>query len=429
MTKARGRRSTFSQVAWMLVLAIALVLAATALLMRVQGLAGGVEQVAPLVQSQVWLCEQLLARLSPDQLTRLPGFAESGLALRSSAPEAVPDLPYPFPVALAQAMRERLGAERVIELDDADPPRLWLQLRTRPVNWLGVSVPQHFARVRDSGLLILLGAALVVFAAAAWFARRLTRPLVALAGRAQAVLQGEPLPPGELKSAPREVHALAESLVQAGAAAHSRNRERDLMLAGLSHDLRTPLTRLRFALELGDGGPGETREAMIADVEELDALLGQFITYARGSGEAEQPALIDPATLALNLRQSRRQPWTIDLQALPPFRSRPLGLRRALGNLLDNAERHAAPPFECRGSVVDGAIEFLVRDHGPGLSAQQCETLRLPFARGDAARSGPGSGLGLAIVERFARSEGGELHLSTAETGGLQVQLRLPRSE
>lgn len=436
-------RSTLSQVAWLLVTAIALLLLVAGVLLRTQGVAGGIAQVAPLVLAQHRLLERWLA-LAPaataDAGSLLHGI---GLPLQSAPPAGPDHSGYPFPRAIAAHLRTQLGAERV-RLQEGPPPRLWLALQApRGRLWMAVELPMQMDRVRDSALLWLAGAALVIGMTATRIAGRLTRPLRALAAQAPALVRGDaPLvAPGQ--GVPDEVQALAAALAAAGAAQRRAVRERDLMLAGLSHDLRSPLARLRFAIELGDHGGGAEdhagRHAMVSDLEELDALLGQFIAFARGGSDAvEAAAEVDLQALKAALHASRRTPtdwhWVLD-PALDSVHAPHLGLRRAIGNLLDNAERHGAPPFICALETVTSdrpadapRWRVRVRDHGPGLLAAQVDALRQPFQRGDPARAGPGSGLGLAIVDRFALAHGGALRLGDPGDGrgGLCATLELP---
>lgn len=438
-------RSTLSQVAWLLVTAIALLLLVAGVLLRTQGIAGGIAQVAPLVLAQQRLLERWLALVPAATARADPLLHAIGLQLQSAPPAGPDSSGYPFPRAIAAHLRAQLGADRV-RLQEGPPPRLWLALEAPQGRlWMAVELPMQMDRVRDSALLWLAGAALVIGVTATRIAGRLTRPLRALAAQAPALVRGDAPPVAPGQGLPDEVQALAQALAAAGAAQRRAVRERDLMLAGLSHDLRSPLARLRFAIELGDhGGGGEDhagRLAMVNDLEELDALLGQFIAFARGGTEAlEGVAEIDLQALQAALQTSRRRPadwrWAMD-PALAGVYAPPLGLRRAIGNLLDNAERHGAPPFVCALEAV-AAKDLLttprwrvrVRDHGPGLSPARVDALRQPFQRGDPARGGPGSGLGLAIVDRFALSQCGVLCLGLPDDGqgGLCATLELPLS-
>jgi hypothetical protein len=197
---------------------------------------------------------------------------------------------------------------------------------------------------------------------------------------------------------PREVAELADALDRASAQVRDAGEERALMLAGVSHDLRTPLTRLQYALELIPDADPALRAGMERDIEEMDAVLGQFVAYAR-DGRDEHAEPLDLADLCRNAATALPGDWTLDLPDSAPMRGRPMALLRAVGNLMANAGRHGRPPFvlSLRREGRHWLLE--IADHGPGLSAEAAARVRQPFVRSGTAA---GSGLGLAIVERVA---------------------------
>jgi two-component system osmolarity sensor histidine kinase EnvZ len=214
----------------------------------------------------------------------------------------------------------------------------------------------------------------------------------------------------------------------------SIERERALVLAGISHDLRTPLTRLRISAEfIADPA---TREGLIADVAQMDGIVGQFLDYAR-LGEQEEAVATDLKALAESAAApciGRTSRLELDLAALPACTVRPLLLQRALANLLDNAIKHGGGDVTLR--LMEGewqgrsCARFEVLDRGSGIAAENVDAAKRPFVRLDAARGGADdSGLGLAIVERAARLHGGELRLEAREGGGLLAALILPIME
>jgi two-component system osmolarity sensor histidine kinase EnvZ len=203
-------------------------------------------------------------------------------------------------------------------------------------------------------------------------------------------------------------------------------RERATVLAGISHDLRTPLSRLRLALEMSGADQAEA-EGMRADMEDIDKVISQFLAFARGEDEllVEGDLNVLISQLVDNYRK-RETLVSFHPGRIPPLRFAPLAIHRALSNLVDNALRYAGGPVEIATRREGARVLVEVLDRGPGVPAGEAERLKRPFTRLDAARSGPGgAGLGLAIVDRIARAHGGRLELSPREGGGLCARLEL----
>lgn len=267
--------------------------------------------------------------------------------------------------------------------------------------------------------LALVGAYLVVY--------RLKTPLGALAGAAREVGRGrhpDPLP----ERGPDELRTLARAFNQMTDDLRRLDRDRALVLAGVSHDLRTPLARLRLGIELAGADP-QTRDEMAADIDEMDGIIGQFLDFARGES-SEALVEIDLAALGRELvRQYRERGQALeeDIVETPPVQLRALAIRRLVTNLLDNAYRYAGTGVMLAIRPTNAAIEVAVLDRGPGIPPDQVERLKQPFQRLETARSNTGgSGLGLAIVERIARMHGGRFDLLPREGGGLVARVTLP---
>jgi two-component system osmolarity sensor histidine kinase EnvZ len=304
-------------------------------------------------------------------------------------------------------------------IDDSDEGDYWLALpreridRVFPLGWLGWGVAAL--------LLSLVGAWVIVF--------RITRPLKALQQAARKVGAGET--PARLdESGPTELATVAHAFNQMSADLAQIDQDRALILAGISHDLRTPLTRLRMGIEMASDE--YLREGMTADVEEMDKTIGQFLDFARSEGgEAVQE--VDVAALLDELAtQYRRRGFNVAAPTAPaeatPIPVRPQALRRAVSNLIDNALRYAGSesPVEIALSVADDGLDIEVRDTGPGIPPDDVERMKRPFARLDTARTNAaGAGLGLAIVDRIARSHNGKLDLLPRQGGGLIARLVL----
>ena len=279
------------------------------------------------------------------------------------------------------------------------------------------------------------GAALLALAlAGAWLiASNLARPLAALQRAAARIGRGEAHQP-LAEEGPRELRSLGAAFNRMARDLESMERERAMVLAGISHDLRTPLSRMRLALEMSSARKEEMKtdetrgdlDAMVTDIEEIDAIIGQFLDFARGVNEEKSRqdlgTLVDEVAEHY-LRLGKKISVTGEKTLLPFAR---MAVRRAVSNLVDNALRYGREPIEIEVKRNSMLAVIEVRDRGPGIPAGETERLKRPFTRLDAARSGPaGAGLGLAIVERIARAHGGALELVAREGGGLVARLAL----
>ncbi len=226
---------------------------------------------------------------------------------------------------------------------------------------------------------------------------------------------------------PDEIAALAQAFNRMSADLAKQESNRALMLAGLSHDLRTPLARLRLAVEMQVDDPDE-RAAMVQDMDDMDALTRQFMEFARPRSEAAWISLdVDALCQELAASFSQRGLPVAVLGAAGEAMLPADELRRTIKNLLENAHRHGVPPVEIELTRTADSISITINDHGAGLGEAELETAKQPFYRGNAARTGAqGTGLGLAIVERFARQCGGSLNLRNRSPQGLAAELSLP---
>ena len=268
--------------------------------------------------------------------------------------------------------------------------------------------------------------ALLLSLVGAWFiASRISRPLAALTRAAQQVGRGEHVDPAP-EAGPREIRMLATAFNQMSADLERLERDRAMVLAGISHDLRTPLARLRLGLEM-IGGDRSMSEGLAADIDEMDKIIGQFLDFAKGESEAGIETALDELVDDICERYAklgralvRGKPSAIRLSLAQ------MAVRRAISNLIDNALRYSSTPIEIEVRQEGGFAVIEVRDRGPGIPTSEAERMKRPFTRLEAARSDAGgSGLGLAIVDRVARMHGGRLDLLPREGGGLVARLLL----
>ena len=302
-------------------------------------------------------------------------------------------------------------------LDEHDEEEYWLILprdraaRSFASQWLAW------------GLLAVTLALLV----AGWIASRISRPLKALARSAEAVGRGH-VPEALPEDGPEELARLAAAFNRMATDLQRHEKDRSEVLAGISHDLRTPLTRLRLEAEMSISDAA-AQQAVVADIEQMEAVISQFMDYARNEA-GETAVTTDLAALLANVASRQLQigrQLTTALQPLPQIQLRANAITRAVSNLLDNAAKYAGGEIKLTAAAVDQEIWLEISDRGPGLPAAQVERLKRPFTRLETARTNAtGTGLGLAIVERIARLHDGRLELLANPGGGLLARLVLP---
>ncbi len=335
---------------------------------------------------------------------------------------------------LVDKLQEQLGRDTEVRLGmRMDQPIVWIRLNvgtdaSRGV-WAGIPIRNIEAGEVPTRLLLTLGAVLAVLLAGTfWFARRLSRPLADLADAVDKVAVGkrpDPLP----EDGPTEIARVAQNVNRMAANLERLEKNRSTMLAGISHDIRTPLTRLRLASEISVND-AQSRSEMAADIDEIDRIVTQFLDFARGNPK-EAPERADMQMVLTALAQkadSRTQPvrWTAGPEAIF-VNTYPAAFERMIMNLIENAHRYGKPPVELQLRRDGGQVEIDVLDAGDGVAAEDVERLKEPFVRGDQARGGAiGAGLGLALVERLAQWHGGSFDLLPRSGGGTVARLRLP---
>lgn len=277
-------------------------------------------------------------------------------------------------------------------------------------------------------LLILLLLVVSVALLAGLAVRALTRPLAVLADAAAELgrdIRRPPLKedgPLEVRRAARAFNTMQERLIRY---IEDRNR----ILAAVSHDLKTPITRLRLRAELLDDAA--LKEKVLADLDDMQGMAQASLDFLRGGEDSEPVAAVDLNALLESLQEDAEdagQPVRVSGAAREPLRCRPLALKRCLTNLLDNALKYGR---QAELAVEDGPdrVRLKVRDRGPGIPEAELEKVFEPFYRleGSRSRDTGGVGLGLSIARNIARSHGGELSVRNGPQGGLEAVLELPR--
>jgi two-component system osmolarity sensor histidine kinase EnvZ len=335
---------------------------------------------------------------------------------------------------LVDEMVKRLGPDTLIASQVNDVPGLWIGFKIeRDSYWLQMD-PARLRPLGGSAWLTWLGLTLALsLGGAALMAGLINRPLKRLSFAASQVREGhfntstldEDAATSEIREVNIGFNRMAERLAKI-------EQERALMLAGISHDLRTPLARLRLETELSVADL-ETRDLMAADIAQLDAIIDKFLDYARPEPTQLGPVLLS-GVISRSIAPWRNNPRfeiSVDVAEDLQVKAEQVELVRVLSNLLENARRYGQSPsdgvtrVEIVARVHEGWVLLRVRDQGPGVSEETLKNLTQPFFRGDTARTAAtGSGLGLAIVERSVQRMGGTFSVFNNSAGGLMALMK-----
>ena len=333
----------------------------------------------------------------------------------------------------------RLGPGTVVASRVNDEAGLWVGFQIEGDSyWLLTDRSRVGALLGGSAWLLWLAMlGMVSLVGAALLARFINRPLRQLSIAAARVRGGDYLQ-GRLDENARsaEIREVNVGFNRMADQLSKIEQDRAEMLAGISHDLRTPLARLRLETEMSVPD-AEARDHMVADIEQVDTIIDKFLDYARPDHVTLQALplakLADAAAAPFTLRDD------MQVQIDIPPELRVLGddveLSRVLGNLLENARRYGQTPgtgvtrVRIAATVRDQWVTLRVRDHGPGVAPDVLPSLTRPFFRGDSARTAAtGAGLGLAIVAKMVQNMGGSLDLSNSPSGGLMAVIRLQQA-
>lgn len=377
--------------------------------------------------------ESSLAQLSPAQRQQLVGQINGSgyLQLQQNPPDqrttqAAPEL---LRLVFKQRLPEPWHSNATLVMWQTAPDTaLWLQLSPETGGyWARLDLQR--LEILPSGVWawVFLCSMLISLAGAILIQRRINRPLRTLVTAAEAVGQGKTvqlnatdLPP-EIATVANSFNVMQTSLAQA-------EQARNVMLAGVSHDLRTPLTKVRLGLELLPTTDPDLQQRMIRDIETINQQLGQFMDFARAdvaetAVDADLNELVHYLVTPLREQGSR---ISLQLGELPIFAFPPQSIARVLQNLIENALKYADDACEIHTYAANAGVYVDVLDSGRGLTAAELARIKQPFVRGDQTQHKAGSGLGLTIVERILHRSGGSLHLQNRQGGGLQAQVRLP---
>ena len=354
-----------------------------------------------------------------------------------------------FTDVIQQEISQQLGRESVVYFKFKPTPQLWVQDTASPEFWIREPVIFYAQYSPSSLVFFLLGIPLFTLLTILLLVRQLNRPLRKLQQAATNYIRLGTATTLPTNSGTTEIRRVNMAFNRLFSTLSQAQKERTIMLAGISHDLRTPLTRMRLTAEML---PDEFfREGLIYDIEDMDAILEQFISFMKdGSDEAVSLTNLDNIFREVMVQFAPLE-FIYQTDGLREVAVRPLSIKRLIINLIVNAQRYGKPPIYLTATItptfnsqevdpddetsvstpgmVRKAKEQLiicVRDCGPGVANDQLERIMQPFERGESARTTQGSGLGLAIVQRITGLHHGTVEAINHPEGGLQVCVRIP---
>jgi signal transduction histidine kinase len=327
--------------------------------------------------------------------------------------------------ALGEMRRERWHDRRF-------PPDLAISIRLADGRWLntGLVVPDPSPRWALPSLLAMAVMAIALSLIVIVMVRRITRPLAELAVAAERLGRGEAVPP-IAENGPLDIRQTTRAFNRMRGRLQRFVQDRTRMLAAISHDLRTPITTLRLRAEFLDDE--ENRAKILETLDEMQRMTEATLAFAREEAAAEDTRTVDLAALVDSLCADLAdlgQDVTFSGPERAPYACRPVSLKRALRNLIENAVIYGV-----RARVTleraPGALAVVIEDDGPGIPEAEFERVFAPFVRLEESRSPEtgGIGLGMAIARSIVRGHGGEITLHNRPEGGLRVAVRLPLAD
>lgn len=323
----------------------------------------------------------------------------------------------------SKQMSDSLGGEAQVRITHGEPYLYWINPPQNPDIWITIPMVGLGEGDGSPHLVYLLMIGILSVGGSLIFVRRLNRPLKALQNAALLVGRGQ-VPEPLKEEGSSELIAVTHAFNQMSKGIKQLEDDRALLTAGISHDLRTPLTRIRLATEMLPESQDWVKEGIVQDIEDMNEIIDQFIDYVRqNQQECMQVSnlndLINDAVQVRNIQENHK--ITLDLEPLPQTLIRRVALKRVIDNLIENAFRYGSDNIEItsRHNKKQKQLCFAIRDFGPGIPEEQVQSLFEPFTQGDKARGSLGSGLGLAIIKRIVDMHSGKVTLQNHPQGGL----------
>ncbi len=328
---------------------------------------------------------------------------------------------------LSSQMSEYLGGEAEVRIAQGEEFEIWIRPPQAPSIWIKVPLTGLNEKNLSPLTLYLMVIGALSVAGGWWFARQQNRPLRRLQKAATAVSRGDypaPLP----LSGSTEIVEVTNTFNQMSHSMKQLEQDRALLMAGISHDLRTPLTRIRLASEMMVEEDQYLKDGIVNDIEDMDAIINQFISYIRqdqeGTRELEQ--INNLIQDVIQAESNREGEIASELSTCPSVPMQAIAVKRVISNLVENAYRYGNGWVRINSQFNGKYVGFSVEDNGPGIDEEQIPKLFQPFTQGDTARGSVGSGLGLAIIKRIVDRHQGKVILTNRSEGGLHAQVWLP---
>ena len=368
----------------------------------------------------------------PD-FTRITEIARRDLGIQVAilpGAELPPSMPKPFFSLLDSALSDEFATriDRPFWIDTVGKSD-WIEIRVpTSAGILKVLARRSQAYASNSHIFLvwMFGTSIVLIGIAVLFLRNQIRPIQRLADAAESFGKGRPIGDFSPQGA-REVRRAGEAFVEMRRRIERQIEQRTAMLAGVSHDLRTVLTRFRLQMALLP--PGTDADALESDIGEMQAMLEAYLAFARGDGDEEAQPTAIADLLGSIVVEAERVGFEVGLtfEGDDEVTVRPNAFKRLIGNLVGNACRHAET-VTITARHTHGWLTIMVDDDGPGIPATERENVFRPFYRLDESRNQDegGSGLGLAIARDIARGHGGDIVLDASPQGGLRAVVRIP---
>lgn len=376
--------------------------------------------------------EDVDGQIEMDAPLRRQVLAQLGVTIHADDGPMASEFNHALPIDLmSEEMSDELQTETEVRLILGEESYiLWMQIAALPNSLIRIPLSElqeeDFAPLFRNSLIM----ALLVLAGGWLFIRLQNRPLTALENAAKLVGQGEIPPPLPEKGA-SEIRSVTRAFNQMAKGIQELEQDRTLLMAGISHDIRTPLTRIRLATEMMSPEDSYLAEGIISDTEECNEIISQFMDYLKpvNTQSFEPLSLNDISSDIVSSEGGYEIQIDFDPMArIKDIEGSPIAIKRAITNLVVNAVRYGNGWVKVTtGMTADNKLAWVtVEDNGPGIEPDQISRLFEPFTRGDTARGSEGTGLGLAIVKRIISQHHGSVSISNRSEGGLKAQVSFP---